>query len=359
MRTSTWILRFCAAVTASASIAACAGLGGMGNGMDTIACPELGGGALSADFTGDAKANATLRAFVQASSDLALLSARVEADVGAACTRMGADLGLSEDEMGTGTEARCAAVAARMDGILKAGANARLSAKVTPPVCQASADVYGSCSGQCSGKVDPGSIVANCEPAQLSGTCEGTCGGQCDGACHGDCSGQCSAKDAQGRCAGQCSGTCTGQCSATCHARCDGTWKAPHCKTEVKGPSASAKCDASCKAHAELTAECTPARVELEASVNTGEMGKLIATLEANLPVLIQAEVAYGKRIADDVRALVEIGGQLPGIVGEAGLHAAACIGASASAVVHAQASIRVSVKASASVTGKAGAHSG
>ena len=359
MRISTWILRSCAVVRASASVAACVGFGGLGNGLDMAACPELGGGALNANFSADAKANATLRAFVQASGDLAMLSARVEADVGAACSRIGADLGLSEAEMGEGTEARWAAASARTDGILKAGVNAKISAQVTPPVCKASVDAYASCSGQCSGKVDPGSIVASCEPARLSGTCEGTCGGQCDGTCNGTCSGNCSAKDAQGRCIGQCSGTCTGQCSATCHAKCDGTWKAPQCQTDVKGPSASAKCDASCKAHAEITAECTPARVTLQASVNTGEMGKLIATLQANLPVLIQAEVAYGQRIAGDVRTLVEIGGELPGIVGQAGLHAAACIGASANAVLHAQASISVSVKASASVTGKAGAHAG
>jgi hypothetical protein len=88
-------------------------------------------------------------------------------------------------------------------------------------------------------------------------------------------------------------------------------------------------------------------------------MAKLVATLTANLPVLVRAELAYGKRIAADVQSLVQISADLPNIVGKAGAHAAACVAASADAVVHAQASLSVSVKASASVGGKAGVHGG
>jgi hypothetical protein len=353
MSYQTWLQRCAGLAVASASVSACAGFGDVGG----MACPELGGGALNGNFAADAKANVTLRAFVQASSDLAKLSAKVEGEVSGACGRIGHDLGLTAAQMGKGTKAKCDAVTAKIDEIMRGGVS--IKASFTPPECQVSANAEASCSGQCSGHVDPGSIVANCEPGKLSGSCEGTCGGSCQGTCNGACSGACSAKDAQGKCIGQCQGTCSGQCQGTCHAKCSGTWKAPHCEATVKGPSADVKCQASCKAHAELTAQCTEPRVELQASANTAEMARLVATLRVNLPILVRAELAYGKRIAGQIQTLVQIGGELPGIIGQAGLHAAACVGASANAVLNAQVSLSVSVQASASVSGKAGAHGG
>lgn len=339
------------------SVSACAGLGGMGGDMDGLACPELRGGALGASFTSDVKANATLRAFVQASADLSEVSAKAEAEVSSACTKMGRDLGLSDEQMGEGTAAKCNALNAKIDAIL--GAGATVKATFTPPQCTASAEAHAECSGQCSGSVDPGAIIARCDPAQLSGTCEGTCGGSCEGTCKGDCQGECAARDAGGRCTGQCKGTCRGECSGSCHTTCQGTWKAPRCEGSISGPSANVKCNTSCQARAELTAKCTEPKINVVASANTGEMAKLVATLEANLPVLIRAQFAYGKRVADNVQALVQVGADLPGVLGQAGVHALACVAASASAVANAQASISVSVKASASVSGKAGAHGG
>ena len=349
----TWLQRCFALAAACGSVSACAGFGDVGG----MACPELGGGALSGNFAADAKANGTLRAFVQASGDLARLSAKVEGEVSAACGRIGKDIGLTAAQMGEGTKAKCDAVTSKIDEIMSGGVS--LKASFTPPECQVSANAEATCSAQCSGKVDPGSIVANCEPAQLSGTCEGTCGGSCQGTCNGTCSGTCSAKDAKGNCIGQCQGTCSGQCQGTCHAKCSGTWKAPRCKTTVKGPSADVKCKASCEAHAELTAQCTEPKVQVQASANTAQMAKLVASLQVNLPILVRAELAYGKRIAGQIKTLVEISGELPGIIGQAGMHAAACVGASADAVLNAQVSLSVSVQASASVSGKAGAHGG
>lgn len=342
----------------SASIFSCAGLGGLGgDGLDTVVCPELGGGALRANFTAEARANATIRAFVQASGDLGRLAARAEAEVSGACERMGRDLGVSRAQMGDTTETKCAAVAAKMDAIMKAGANASIKATYTPPACNVSAEARASCAAECSGHVDPGSVVASCEPGRLSGQCVGTCGGSCEGVCRGDCSGECTARDASGKCAGQCKGTCHGQCEATCHAKCEGTWKAPHCDVKVNAPSAEVKCDASCKAHAELTAECTEPKVTIQSNVNAGEMAKLVATLTANMPALIKAEIGYGQRISNDIETLIKVGGDLPDAMATAGGHALACIGASASAVARAQVSISVSVKASASISGKAGVH--
>jgi hypothetical protein len=359
MKKRVLLLRAAAVLMTTATVTSCAALGGVGGGLDTALCPELAGGALRGNFAADARANGSVRAFVQASSDLSKLAVKVDAEVSAACERMGRDLGVSPGEMGDDTASKCGAVTAKIDAILRAGASAKLSASFTPPECKVSGDAYASCSGQCTAQVDPGSIVANCEPGKLSGTCEGTCGGTCDGACRGDCDGACSVKDASGKCAGQCKGTCRGRCDATCHAKCEGTWKAPRCEAKVNAPSAEAKCNASCKAHAEVTAQCSEPKLTIQASANTGEMGKLVATLKANLPVLIRAQVAYGKRIAGHVKTLVDVGADMPEIIGDAGAHAAACVGASANAVLNAQASLRVSVQASASVSGKAGVSGG
>ena len=115
----------------------------------------------------------------------------------------------------------------------------------------------------------------------------------------------------------------------------------------------------SCRAHADLTASCTPPRVDAQAVVDTGDVPKLVATLRANLPTLLRAQIAYGERIAADVRILVETGGELPRIIGDATGKAAACMAASANAVANAQASLRVSVSVSASVTARVGAQGG
>jgi hypothetical protein len=347
------------------TMGACGELGGVNTGgLGGLACPELGAGAASASFAADARANATIRAFVQASSDLMQVSGRVEADVAAACTRMAQDLGVPPSPPAVGrpggrAEGACQAVAARMDAILAAGASAKVNASYTPPECKVEGSAYASCAGQCNVSVDPGYVVAHCDPGQLSGQCEGTCQGSCEGTCNGACNGNCSAKNAAGQCAGKCDGTCSGQCTATCHARCEGTWKAPRCATEVKAPSVDAKCDASCKAHADLTAQCTEPKVTVQSSINVGDMPKLIATLQANLPTLLRAQIGYGERIAGDVQTLVQIGSELPGVLGDAGAHAAACVAAAANGVAQAQASLRVSVQVSAQVSGKVTAKGG
>jgi hypothetical protein len=350
-----------ALATGSLIVASCGQLGntpGVGN-LTGAACPELGSGAMNANFTGDAKANGTIRAFVQASGELAKVSAEVEADVTSACQKMGKDLGIHDDQMaerkgaGGKAEGACAPVAARIDAIMKEGAKAQIHVTYTPPECRVEGDAYSSCAGQCDVNVDPGYVTSHCEPGKLSGQCEGTCGGECDGSCNGDCTGECSAKDASGKCAGHCKGTCHGKCEATCHAKCEGQWKAPRCEVDAKAPTADAKCNASCKAHADISAKCSEGKVNAKANLNTGDIGKLVATLEANLPLLLRAQIGYGKRVAGDVQALVQVGADLPSVVGNAGAHAAACIGASADAVVRAQASLKVSVQVSASVSGK------
>ena len=72
---------------------------------------------------------------------------------------------------------------------------------------------------------------------------------------------------------------------------------------------------------------------------------------------LLQAP-PLGERVlgSADAKVVVDVGAQLPKVVGDAGAQGLACIAAAANASVRASASINVSVQASASVSGKVGA---
>jgi hypothetical protein len=350
-------------------VTACAGMGDVGMGtttaVDQLACPELGGGAASATFAADARANATIRAFVTASGDLATLAARAEAEVGSACANMARDLGVDvTPQAGENPVAvTCNAVSARMDAILQQGASGSIRAEVVPPRCDVSADAAAACDAQCNVSVDPGYVKAHCAPGHLYGRCEGNCDGQCTGTCSGECQGECAGQAAaspgaasgHGQCAGQCRGTCRGSCSADCHGSCSVELQEPKCDVAIQAPSADARCSGSCKAHANLTARCTDAKVDVKAGVSTGDLPKLAATLRANLPTLVRAELAYGNRISADVETLVRAGAELPNAFGQLTGHAGACLAAAANACLSAQASLRISVQASASISGKAG----
>lgn len=327
------------------------------------ACPALmgSGDPMQMNFSANAKANAEVKAFVAATKDLMQVSMQMEAIATTACRNMGRDLGIPDqamtpkkDEPGAAAKAACGALSVQIDSILRQGIQVQVQA--SPPSCQADLQAKASCEGQCNVQVDPGQIVAQCEPAKLSGYCQGRCEGRCEGTCNGQCQGQCSAVDAQGRCVGQCNGTCSGQCNATCHAKCEGQWQAPKCEGYVQGPSASGECQASCNARASFRAQCTPGQVNVNVNQNAEMAMRLAATLRANLPALIQAQVGLGKRLLGDIKVVVDVGGRLPKVIGNAGMQAAACVAAAANASVQASVRVNVSIQASASVSGKVGA---
>lgn len=323
------------------------------------ACPEMtASSVIGATFTQNAELNAQIGAFVQASKDIGRLADQSYANVTAACVQMGKDLGVPEDKLkGEATDKAsgpCKAVAAQMDAIIKA--NAAVEVAYEPPRCQMDANFKASCEAECGVEVEPAKVVAECEPAQLSGYCQGTCGGQCEGTCTGTCEGQCSAKDAEGRCVGECSGTCSGSCDATCHATCEGQWKAPRCEAEIQPGSAKAECSANCEASAKVRASCQPPKLTVDADASAEAMAKLNATLKANLPALIQAQVRLGQQLAGDIKVVVDTGKKIQGSMATAGGKAVACVGAAVSALAEASVKVNISVQASASVSGSANA---
>lgn len=345
-------------------VASC--FGGGAYGPLAAACPQMThGDPLAGQYSANVRANVKIAAFVAATADLVKVSMTMERMAADACLRMGRDLGVPEAQMhpnvdqsqqrpGAEVDAACNALGAKMDEILRTGIQIRVDAR--PPQCQANVDAEAQCQGRCNVDVDPGEIVAHCEPARLSGFCQGRCVGQCDGTCQGECQGQCSSKDASGHCLGRCQGTCNGGCDASCHARCEGQWQAPKCEGYVRPPSVDADCKASCSARASFQAQCQPGSVNVHSSQNTEQVARLVATLTANLPDLLRAEIGLGKRVVGDARTVVQIGSALPRTLGDAGAEAMACVAAASSATVTASARIDVSIRASAHVSGRVGA---
>jgi hypothetical protein len=86
------------------------------------------------------------------------------------------------------------------------------------------------------------------------------------------------------------------------------------------------------------------------------DVARLAMTLQVNLPVLLTAQLGYGKRLVADIQAMGDVAADLGNLLGNAGAHATACIAAASAGVAQASASIRVSVSVSASVSGRVGA---
>jgi hypothetical protein len=127
------------------------------------------------------------------------------------------------------------------------------------------------------------------------------------------------------------------------------------CTAAVHGAPADAECVASCRARANVRAECAPARVQVQASQSMPEAMALAATLQANLPPLVHAQVALGERLVGDFDTVVQIGQQLPRLVGQAGARALACIGAATDLSVSASIRVKVTMQASANLRGQVG----
>jgi len=240
--------------------------------LGAAACPAVRAeaNALEANFSSNATANAKVRAFVQASKDIAWVSGRVEAIAADACRRMGADLGLPPGAMkprkgpGGAAVGACEPVSARIDAILRQGV--RLWVTIQPARCQANASAAARCAAVCDTQRD-------------------------------------------------------------------------------------AECRASCTAHANVHASCEPARINVRVSHGAEMAGPLVATLQANLPKLIEAQLTLGQRLVQDARVVAQIGARMPKILGNAGAQALGCVAASADMAARASVRVRVSVRASARVT--------
>jgi len=369
-------------------------------------CDELKSGAsIQAGLTGSVEVDT----FMQATADLMAISDKLKVEVGVACAAIAKDLGATDSWTAKGFSATnpsddsikeaCTQASAKIKAVMDAGAqaNANIAITVSGGKCEVNAQAQFDCEAKCqaTGMCEPPSIEARCEPGQLSVQCMGTCNAQatCEGSatvkancegtcaatCEGDCQGTCTAEGGtqttnsatcNGKCSGTCKGTCTGECKVTatggvscgaqasCKGGCTGTATAPKCEGEIKPPNCQidAECQGSCSGSASLKATCTPPQVKVIANASaTSDIPKLVATLEANLPKLINAAKVQGQLALKASAKVASAGSAVVSAAGSLGGKAIACATASAQASAKASVSVSVSVEASASASGSAG----
>jgi hypothetical protein len=255
----------------------------------------------------------------------------VNGDLGVAADGVATAYGnlIAEVEGGVTLDIEPARCSVSVDATLQA--KAKCEAEATPPKvaveckgeCVAEANVMASCEGElkCTGTAPSFDCEGTCSGAcdlKAGGTCEGSCEGTCNLEVAGKCDGECSvALDEDGNCEGECKlragakceGSCEGRCNLEVAAKCEGecrgecTWTpgtaectgrascqasgnaAVQCEGECRGdvepPMVKAECEASVKAEAQMSAECTPPRVRLDYELDASFGGEGAAGLEA------------------------------------------------------------------------------
>jgi hypothetical protein len=387
------------ALTSILAVAGCASLGSM-SGAGSSSGSASGGAQLSSQCAnpnyGVSSAARRVTAFLTATSRFASASAELEGSLRSTCAAMGAELGMGS--LGGDVRSTCDAVSQQLRSevqSLRAQANLQIAVAAQPPRCEISVDAYAQCAASCEVDVDPGEVRIECDggyiagecsaqcqgqcdvgaQARCQGSCEGTCQGGCSGVCQGTCEGQCSSRNAEGECNGRCDGTCYGSCSAGCQGSCEGScwvdaqascegscrggcsveYQEPYCTGEVRPPSVSAECQASCDAQLSAQATCEPGRVDVlvqgDAGVDRERLDRLRAALGAGWADLevARARLAY---LRDSGRGLVDASRNLRGVGRELGVGAVACITEAASIIPQAVGSVGVSVEVSVSVSG-------
>ena len=353
------------------------GGGGGGGGTSMAGC----GGDLGAT-----NAAAKLEEFFAATAAWQDAAMGIQRDLLGACQTTGRALGMSDAEMsvnGEGLEPLCSTVDTRLRAeiaALRDSAHAELQVDARPPHCEVSVNAYADCMAQCEAHVDPGQIDLQCEGGELRGQCDAQCTGHCavqldaacSGTCEGSCEGTCAARNADGSCSGHCDGTCHGSCvvdaSASCQGECRGgcsvQFREPYCTGTIRRPSASARCTASCDAHVEAQARCTPGETHVAMSAGLDAEGQArLARVQAAIHDGISQIISIRTRV-ERLRAagaqIVRIAPEIPQSAAAVGINAVVCATAAAGAIAEASASVsisvNVSVSMSASVSGSASA---
>lgn len=188
-------------------------------------------------------AESSLRAYVNATEELAKQAGATEAAFRDACNAIAKDLGAGPG--GQTAETACAPVAARIGVVIKkqpipvGGLEATTWAKISfPPSCTVPAGALEACLTKCAGPC----ADTQCEPGKAAGKCDGTCKGSCtekgpavacsgkclgetvltNASCNGECVGSCASPVWTGTCTASCPQAFVGVCGGTCTGKCDG-----------------------------------------------------------------------------------------------------------------------------------------
>jgi hypothetical protein len=116
-------------------------------------------------------------------------------------------------------------------------------------------------------------------------------------------------------------------------------------------PSQAPECQSLCQAQAALYAQCTLPAVSVAISSETADALLLARTLEQNLPSLLYAEVALGKRLVTHAGTLATLSARLPNDLAAAGPRGVTCATISATLVGKALARLNEALNESAKAT--------
>jgi hypothetical protein len=388
------------AILAGATVAACVSTTsseGTGSSGSDLSCPEYQVGS-TIDSSTDV--DVRVHAFMQASADLGGLSASLRAAVKTACIGVATDLGAqdswsahgdSDDAISnSGGTGACDVARAHAVAIMQGHVNANFALVVARGHCYPDFDAETKCEAGCQSqtKCTPGTVETRCTPGHLNmvcqdkcaeqSYCEGTidvqtqCEGSCEAECAGSCSGSCTDEaghrtdndpSCHGKCKGHCSGTCNGRCqidvsegvqcgsSVTCTGTCLGSYTSPRCESEFSPPTCTIDeaCFESCRTHVVATAKCDPDTVKLLADVTvSGDVAKLVASIDKNLPPLLQTAEAQGHLSIDIIQSVVSSGSALISDSGNLSIHSVACATAAAKSLATTVGDLNVSVQAGA-----------
>jgi hypothetical protein len=391
---------------ASAALLSASGCEQIQDAQGAVCCTEFQvGGTITADIGGSAQSQVAAQAVADFAGIASAAIDDITAACRSIAQDLDAPKASQDDAEATADKrARMKAwcdLAVAQIASFKATASGTLSVQFTPPVCEASISAKANCQAKCSGsascdlKANPptceggklevscaggctasagatvsceGNCTAECQGectaeggVECAGRCDGTCeasgtgtgtGIQADGTCQGVCKGTCEVTAPSATCSGSCKGQCTGSCQATagasvkCDGACDADYEPLKCSGgELKGGcQAEASCEGSCDASVKAKAECRPPEIKvvITGAANVDAAGKLKATFESNLGVIL----AFQARL----EAMAGIAASFSANIGAVADVKAACIPAMIVAAGEAAKDLQVSVTATASI---------
>jgi hypothetical protein len=117
--------------------------------------------------------------------------------------------------------------------------------------------------------------------------------------------------------------------------------------------SDGAECRAMCKAQAAIYAQCSMPSVSVAVSGNFSEAIALAKTLERNLPSLLYAELALGRRLAAHAEAIVRVSMKLPNDIQGAEPRGIACVALAATTTGKSVAHLEALLSTSSALTAR------
>ncbi len=340
----------------------------------------------------------SVRRLMVAAVDFSASVSVIQDDVLTACANIALDLGAQDTWSGLdGDDARvsnadgtgaCDQAAAKIDEWLPASAEVRLAINYAKGYCYVDYQEQQQCDTQCTTdtQCQPGAVETRCDPGALLVTCEAECAaeascmgsqekpancmGKCESECQGECKGTCFGDDGKitendpncrGKCGAACNGYCKGECkndeptqcgaSVQCKGACTSTYTDPVCTTTCGPPQCTEEktCHDVCTSHLWANPVCVPTTVTVLLDVSThADLEPLRATLERNLPILIDSAEFHGQLSVQALERLADASGEIE--AEDLDGKSISCAGESTAVVARELDSIRVSVDASVTI---------